>query len=92
MPERIRSVDELRALDALPDDPRLFHGIASHLFGTAVMGPDPAHSVVGARGELHGAPGVYVADASIFPTNLGVNPQHSICALAWRIAEGIAGG
>jgi choline dehydrogenase-like flavoprotein len=91
MAERIRSADELSALDALPDDPRLFHGIASHLFGTALMGPDPAASVVGPRGELHGAPGVYVADASIFPTNLGVNPQHSICALAWRIAEGIAG-
>ena len=90
MPERIRSADELRALDALPDDPRLFHGIASHLFGTAVLGPEPASSVVGPRGELHDAPGVYVADASIFPTNLGVNPQHTICALAWRIAEGIA--
>ncbi len=91
MPERISSVDALRTLDALPDDPRLFHGIASHLFGTAVLGPDPTTSVVGLRGEVHGAPGVYVADASIFPTNLGVNPQHSICAMAWRIAEGIAG-
>jgi choline dehydrogenase-like flavoprotein len=91
LPERLRSPDELRALDALPDDPRLFHGIASHLFGTALLGPDPARSVVGPRGELHDAPGVYVADASIFPTNLGVNPQHTICALAWRVAEGIAG-
>jgi choline dehydrogenase-like flavoprotein len=91
MPERIRSPDALRALDVLLNDPRLFHGIASHLFGTAVMGPDPASSVVGPRGELHGAAGVCVADASIFPTNLGVNPQHTICALAWRIVEGIAG-
>jgi hypothetical protein len=31
------------------------------------------------------------ASAAIFPTHLGVNPQHSICAMAWRIAEGLAG-
>ena len=45
--------------------PRLFHGITSHVFGTAVIGPDAANSVVGTRGELHGAPGIYVADASM---------------------------
>jgi choline dehydrogenase-like flavoprotein len=28
-----------------------------------------------------------VADASVIPTNLGVNPQHTIMALAWLFAE-----
>jgi choline dehydrogenase-like flavoprotein len=89
LPDRIRSVDELRPLEALPDDPRRFHCIASHLFGTAVMGPDPAASVVGLDGQAHELPGLYVADSSVFPTNLGVNPQHTICAIAWLLAERI---
>jgi len=29
-------------------------------------------------------------DASIFPTNLGVNPQHSIMAVVWRAAAELA--
>jgi choline dehydrogenase-like flavoprotein len=29
-------------------------------------------------------------DASVFPTNLGVNPQHSIMAVVFRAAEWLA--
>jgi choline dehydrogenase-like flavoprotein len=29
-------------------------------------------------------------DASIFPTNMGVNPQHSIMAVVYRAAEALA--
>ncbi len=86
LPERMTSPDEARAIDALPDEPRLFHYIAAHLFGTAVMGRDPASSVVAPTGESHELPGLYVIDSSVFPTNLGVNPQHSISALAWLVA------
>jgi choline dehydrogenase-like flavoprotein len=32
-----------------------------------------------------------VADASLFPECIGVNPQETIMAFATRIAEGIAG-
>jgi choline dehydrogenase-like flavoprotein len=39
---------------------------------------------------VHGAPGVFVMDASVFPTNLGVNPQHSIMGVVWRAAEELA--
>ena len=90
LPDRIRSVDGVAGLDGLPDDPRLFHSIAAHLFGTAVMGTDPATSVVAPDGQAHELTGLYVADSSVFPTNLGVNPQHSIAAIAWATAERIA--
>ena len=64
--------------------------IASHLFGTACAGSDPRASVVDENLAVHGTQGLYVMDASVFPTNLGVNPQHSIMALAWRAAERLA--
>ncbi|MFW6197734.1 MAG: GMC oxidoreductase [Myxococcota bacterium] len=47
------------------------------------MGPD---------GQSHELPGLYVLDSSIFPTNMGVNPQHTIGAIAWLLSESLAGG
>ncbi len=87
LPHAISSVDELSPLFDAPDDPRLFHTIAAHLFGTALMGGSAFSSVVGPRFETHDLPGLFVIDSSVFPTNMGVNPQHSICALAWLAAE-----
>lgn len=59
----------------------------THLFGTARMGADPATSVVRPDFRHHTVAGLYVADSSVFPTNLGVNPQIAIMALAARCAE-----
>lgn len=89
LPDEITSMDDLSALEDLPDDPRLFHGICAHLFGTASMAQTPDHGVVNPDGESFGLPGLFVADASVLPTNMGVNPQHTICAFAWLIAEGL---
>jgi choline dehydrogenase-like flavoprotein len=80
---------DLLAPDRLPDDPRAYNLIATHLFGTARMGSDPAASVVAPTLEHHDAPGVYVVDSSVFPTNLGVNPQHAIMAIADLATERI---
>lgn len=90
IPDAIESPAALLALDDLPDDPRLFHGIASHLFGTAVMGEDAASSVVAPTLQCHEAPGLYVIDSSVFPTNMGVNPAHTISAVARVTAERLA--
>jgi choline dehydrogenase-like flavoprotein len=54
------------------------------------MGTDPRTSGASPEGEVHGAPGIYVADGSLLPTGLGVNPQATIMALATVVAEGIA--
>ncbi len=92
LPSVLRSIDEVKLIDEGPIDPRAYGMVASHLFGAARMGPDPKTSVVGLDFGVHGARGLYVVDSSVFPTNLGVNPQHSIMALsrlaATRIAEG----
>jgi choline dehydrogenase-like flavoprotein len=64
--------------------------IAFHPLGTCRMGADPAASPVDPQGKLRGCEGLYVADGSIVPSSLGVNPQITIMALATRIAYGIA--
>ena len=67
------------------------HGIFSaHQMGTCRMGTDPQTSVAGPWGELHDTPGVWIGDASAFPTSSGTNPMITIMALAHRTAEAIA--
>lgn len=63
---------------------------APHQMGTCRMGNDPATSVAGPTGELHDTPGVWIGDASAFPTSSGTNPMITIMALAHRTAEQLA--
>ena len=59
--------------------------------GSCRMGADPQTSVANPYGELHDTPGVWIGDASAFPTPSGTNPMISIMALAHRTAEAITG-
>lgn len=59
----------------------------THMFGTCRMGRDPATSVVRPDFRHHAVESLYVADSSVFPTNLGVNPQIPIMALATLCAR-----
>jgi choline dehydrogenase-like flavoprotein len=74
--------DQLHVLEQGPLDPRAYVAILSHLFGGCVMGSDPSRSVCDAGGRVHGYDALHVVDASAIPSNLGVNPQHTIMALA----------
>jgi choline dehydrogenase-like flavoprotein len=38
---------------------------------------------------VRGARDIYVADASLFPTALGVNPMVTVMALAARVADNV---
>ncbi len=64
-----------------------FEVSAYHPLGTCRMGTDPRRSCVGPDGEAHDVAGLYVADGSVIPSSLGVNPQMTIMALALRTAE-----
>ncbi len=79
--------DEIDQLKDAPLDPRRYIAILSHLFGGCVMGTDAANSVVDPSGRVWGVDGLVVADASVIPSNLGVNPQHTIMGLATVFAE-----
>ena len=89
-PAVMTSIDEARTLADGPLDSRAYGFIATHLFGAARMGNDPRSSVVSHAFETHEAKGLYVVDSSVFPTNLGVNPQHTIMAVARLAATRIA--
>jgi choline dehydrogenase-like flavoprotein len=58
----------------------------AHQMGACRMGKDPATSVADGFGQLHDTKGVWIGDASAFPTAPGVNPMISIMSLAHRTA------
>lgn len=65
--------------------------MAFHPLGTARADARPGHGVVDDGLQLHGVRGVHVADGSVVPSSLGVNPQLTIMALATQLAFGLLG-
>jgi len=60
-----------------------------HTAGTTRMSDDPKLGVVDSNCQVHGVAGLYVAGASVFPTNGHANPTLMIVALAVRLADKI---
>lgn len=87
--ERHTSIDS--ALQALsqPLSPWDLELVAFHPLGTARMSARQKDGVVDPSGQVWGREGLYVADGSVFPTSLGVNPQLTIMATARHIADQI---
>jgi len=77
--------------DVLLDDIPAHHLslYASHPMGTCRMGGESSNSVVDPHGRVWGLNNLYVADASVFPTSLGVNPQVTTMAMGLMIGEGL---
>jgi choline dehydrogenase-like flavoprotein len=65
---------------------------AFHPMGTARIAADPRRGVCAPDGSVNGTPGLYVADASLFPTSVGVNPMMTIIAFAKQVAREVATG
>jgi choline dehydrogenase-like flavoprotein len=60
--------------------------MAFHPLGTARADADATRGVVDANLQVHGVQGLHLADGSVVPSSLGVNPQITIMALATRLA------
>jgi choline dehydrogenase-like flavoprotein len=67
-----------------PNDHAIF---SAHQMGSCRMGTDRATSVADPWGQLHDTAGVWIGDASAFPTASGTNPMITIMALARRTSE-----
>jgi choline dehydrogenase-like flavoprotein len=82
-------VASLGAVRAAPIGPREMAIFSAHQMGSCRMGSDPGTSVAGPYGELHDVTGVWIGDASAFPTASGTNPMLTTMALARRTASAI---
>ena len=77
-------------LEASPPSTGSLRLEAFHPMGTAAMDSDPSTGATAPDGSLHGWEDLYVSDASLLPTSLGVNPMMTVIACASRISRGLA--
>lgn len=61
--------------------------VSVHNLGGCAMAEHEGDGVVDEFGNVFGYPGLHVVDGSIVPRALGVNPAHTIAALAERAVE-----
>lgn len=79
---------DLAGFEATAFKPSQLRLEAFHPMGTAHIA-EPGKGVCDSRGGVHGVEDLYVADASLFPTSVGVNPMMTIIAFAKKVASGL---
>jgi choline dehydrogenase-like flavoprotein len=88
--ERFGGVDELDRLLDVRVRPSALEVLSMHPHGTVRMAESARLGAADPSGLLFGSPNVWVADGSLFPSALGVNPQLSIMGYARRTALRVA--
>jgi choline dehydrogenase-like flavoprotein len=84
-----REEDITKIKDCITNDPKnLLLGSAHPQSGNKI-GENPDDSVVDSDCMVHGFKNLFVCDASVFPTAVGVNPQISVMTVASIIASRI---
>ncbi|MCB9557097.1 MAG: GMC family oxidoreductase [Deltaproteobacteria bacterium] len=86
----LTSPDDLQRLKSQPIDKHHVELSSVHIMCTARMGGDPKRHVCDPHGAVYDRQQLYVCDASLFPTPIGVNPMETVMALATRNAAHIA--
>lgn len=89
-PVALSSMETIDRLRGYPLGPNQLTLSSAHVNGTCRLGSDRRTAGADPHGEVYYAPGVFVADGSLLPTALGVNPQETIMALATIVSERIA--
>jgi choline dehydrogenase-like flavoprotein len=79
----IGSMDELSSLPRIIDH-HLTSLMTIHLFSSCPMGENKELCAADSFGRVHGRKNIFINDASLLPTALGVNPQGTIMAFAKR--------
>ncbi len=81
------TADQLESLDLEGVPASRLECSSQHPLGTCRMAHSAEAGVLDADGEAWDLKELFVADGSVVPTSLGVNPQLTIMALALRIAR-----
>lgn len=89
VPEIFTKEDIPRLKDAVRKNPDALMVGSAHPQGGNKMGDDKDKCVVDSDCKVFGFKNLYVCDASVFPTTLGVNPQQTVMALATITADRI---
>ncbi|KAF2794440.1 GMC oxidoreductase [Melanomma pulvis-pyrius CBS 109.77] len=82
-------LDEISAT-GFPSPDSMF--VSAHQMGTCRMSATAKTGVVDPTGRVWGTKGLFVADASVFPSASGVNPMVTNMAIADWVSRGIARG
>jgi len=86
----IRNEADLARLDDVAVNPDATTLLSAHPQGTCRMGEDARRAVVDSRGRFHGLEGLWIADASVFPTSASTHTMIPIMAFADLAARSIA--
>lgn len=87
---RVSTPAQARALEQLPLTPDTMDLTAVHPMASVAMGDDPQSAAVGSDGAHHYTRGLFVADASLFCTSIGVPPQMSVYAMGLHVGGHMA--
>ncbi|HUT52975.1 MAG TPA: GMC family oxidoreductase [bacterium] len=85
--DEIRGPDEIKKIYDAKIKPEEIEVLTVHALATTRMGADPRNSVVNPWGECWDVEKLFIADAGVVPTSLGVNPQETIMALSTRTGQ-----
>ena len=92
----VRSEGDLAAIDDLEVRAGGLLMGSPHPAGGCAMGKDPSDSVVDSTHRVHGFANLFVADSSVFPTAVSVDPSLTIMAFSYVAAhcihESLSGG
>ncbi|MFQ5458157.1 MAG: GMC family oxidoreductase [Myxococcota bacterium] len=88
-PLTLTSTKEIAQIERMPTGPNDTALVSYHPQGTCRMGPESGSAVVGLDGQVHDLQGLFIADASVFPTSVSVNTQIPTYGMATKIATGI---
>jgi choline dehydrogenase-like flavoprotein len=86
----LRSADEIPKIFTHRPKPSELELFSVHIMGTCRISGSARDGVVDANGESHDIKNLFIADASVFPTSIGLNPMETIMALATKSAAYIA--
>jgi choline dehydrogenase-like flavoprotein len=81
-------IDETLSLDVVSQ--QRIQITSGHPMGGCALGGNHRRDVVDSRGRSWDVDGLYVADSSILPTSLGVNPCYTVYALGRLIGQSLA--
>jgi choline dehydrogenase-like flavoprotein len=84
-----RKEDIQTLVQAVETNPDALQVASAHPQGGNRMGEDVENCVVDSKCKVHGFKNLYICDASVFPTSLGVNPQVTVMAIAAMTADNI---